>query len=235
MSGVENPFRMWHCFFSGKERSAYMNIGIIGSGNVGATLGTRWATNGHTLFFSTREPQSEKMKRLLNAGPNVRVGSVTEAVAASDILLLATPWDAPEDVLAAAGDLSGKILIDATNPVLPDLSGLALGTSTSAGEAVARWARGAAVVKAFNTVGANIMADPDFGARRAALFYCGDDKTSKQTVSTLIAELGFEPFDAGPLTQARLLEPFALLWITLALKHGYGREIAFEFLQRGKS
>jgi 8-hydroxy-5-deazaflavin:NADPH oxidoreductase len=148
-------------------------------------------------------------------------------------LLFATPWPATEEAVRSAGNLSGKTVIDATNPLLPDLSALALGTNTSAGEMVAQWASGANVVKAFNTVGANIMADPVFSnGGPVALFYCGDNAQAKQTVSALIAELGFEPLDAGPLTQARVLEPFALMWISLALKYGYSREIAFHFLRR---
>lgn len=97
---------------------------------------------------------------------------------------------------------------------------------------VAKWATGAKVVKAFNTVGFNIMADPRFEGGRTAMFYCGDDAKAKSTVAGLINELGFEALDAGPLTQARLLEPFALLWISLALQYGYGREIAFQLLRR---
>ena len=92
--------------------------------------------------------------------------------------------------------------------------------------------RGAKVVKIFNTVGFNVMADPRFGENRAILFYCGDDPASKKTAAQLAAELGFEPLDAGPLKQARLLEPFALLWITLANFYGYSRDIAFDLLRR---
>ena len=123
-------------------------------------------------------------------------------------------------------------MIDATNPLLPDLSGLALPNTTSGAEQVAGWSRGAKVVKAFNTVGSNIMDNPAFGADKPVLFYCGDDSQAKSNVKRLAGELGFEPLDAGPLTQARLLEPFALLWITLALKQGLGREIAFKLLRR---
>lgn len=79
------------------------------------------------------------------------------------------------------------------------------------------------------------MAHPTFNGGSVARFYCGDNAEAKKTVHGLIEELGFEPLDAGPLTQARLLEPFALLWITLALKHGYGREIGFELLRRTAS
>ena len=150
----------------------------------------------------------------------------------SEALLLATPWPATKAVLQGLGDLAGKVIVDATNPLLPDLSGLALGTTTSGAEQDAGWAPGAKVVKAFNTVGFNIMDNPAFGADRPVMFYCGDDAASKQTAKPLVEQLGFQAVDAGPLAQARLLEPFALLWISLALVHGQGREMAFKLLRR---
>jgi predicted dinucleotide-binding enzyme len=148
------------------------------------------------------------------------------------VLLLSTPWPTTRQALETAGDLKGRILIDATNPLRPDLSGLDVPPDRSGGELVALWARGAKVVKAFNTVGSSVMADPIFAGRNALLFYCGDDSEAKKQVHQLAAGLGFDPHDAGPLSQSRLLEPFALLWISLALKHGYGREFAFSLLKR---
>lgn len=209
-----------------------MKIGIIGSGNVGGALGGRWAKLGHEVVFGTRNPDGGDVQKLA-ARASGKTSAATFAAAArgSDVLLLATPWPATEQVVAGLGELSGKILIDATNPLLPDLSGLALPNSTSGGEQVAKWARGAKVVKAFNTVGANIMADPTFDGHKPVMFYCGDDAEAKKIVKKLIDELVFEAVDAGPLTQARLLEPFALLWISLAYAQGMGRNFAFELLR----
>jgi predicted dinucleotide-binding enzyme len=210
-----------------------MKIGIIGSGNVGSALGARWAKNGHTVTFSSREPNSDNMKKVIaEAGSNAKAATVAEAVSASDIILLATPSDASSDAINNAGDLTGKILIDATNPVLPTLDALAFGNTTSAGEQIAQAAPAAKVVKAFNTVGANIMADHVFEGHKVVMFYAGDDASAKQTVRALIEDLGFDPQDAGPLTQSRVLEPFALLWITLACKQQLGRDIAFQLLRR---
>ena len=87
-------------------------------------------------------------------------------------------------------------------------------------------------MKAFNTVGFNIMENPAFRSDKAVMFYCGDDAGAKQTVKQLTEELGFDAVDAGPLTQARVLEPFALLWISLAYGRGLGREIAFKLMRR---
>jgi len=109
---------------------------------------------------------------------------------------------------------------------------MALGATTSGGEQVAGWARGAKVVKAFNTVGANIMENESFAGDRPVLFYCGEDAAAKKTVRQLVEEIGFDALDAGPLKQARVLEPFALLWISLAVQQGWGREFAFKVLRR---
>jgi predicted dinucleotide-binding enzyme len=156
------------------------------------------------------------------AGKTARSGTTAEAANASDVIVLATPWPATTAALASAGNLSGKVIIDATNPLLSDLSGLEVGTNTSAAESVAAWAPDAKVVKAFNTVGYAVMANPIVGGDTVVLFYCGDDTEAKKVAAQLATELGFNAVDAGPLKQARLLEPFALLWISLAMKHGFG-------------
>jgi NADPH-dependent F420 reductase len=210
-----------------------MKIGIIGSGNVGGALGSRWAKLGHEVVFGTRNPESGDAQKLA-ARASGKTSAATLADAANDceVLLLATPWPATQQIISGLGNLNGKILIDATNPLLPDLSGLTHGATTSGAEQVAAWARGAQVVKAFNTVGANIMADPSFEGHRPVMFYCGDDAEAKQVVKKLIDELVFEAIDAGPLIQARLLEPCAQLWISLAYAQGLGREFAFELLRR---
>jgi 8-hydroxy-5-deazaflavin:NADPH oxidoreductase len=210
-----------------------MKIGIIGSGNVGGTLGARWARLGHEVTFSSRNPNSDVMKQLVaRAGGKARAATPADVARDNEVLLLSTPWPAAREALASLGDLNGKTLIDLTNALLPNLQGLELGNTTSAGEQVAAWALGAKVVKAFNTVGFNIMENPVFGSDKAVMFYCGDDAGAKQIVNQLTVELGFDAVDAGPLRQARVLEPFALLWISLAYGSGYGREIAFKLLRR---
>jgi NADPH-dependent F420 reductase len=209
-----------------------MNIGLLGAGNVGGTLGSRWAQAGHEVIFASRNPESEEMKSLLaKAGGHAHVKSVPAMAAASDVIVLATPWNATRRAVESAGDLTGKIVIDATNPLLPDMSGMEVGTTSSGAEQVAEWAPGARVVKAFNTVGAGIMADPRFGDQKALLFYCGDDASAKRTTYELATELGFDAQDAGGLRQARLLEPLALLWISLFLGSGQ-KPFAFQLVKR---
>lgn len=199
-------------------------IGIIGAGNVGGALGKIWAARGHDVMFGVRNPGS--------AEPLGKMGTIAEAFAHGEVLALTTPWGATREVLQSAGNLGGKILFDCTNPLLPGLAGLELGTTASGAEKVAEWAPGARVVKVFNTTGFNVMADPAFPGGPPAMFYCGDDAEAKAAAHQLAGEIGFEPLDAGPLMQARLLEPYALLWITLAMKYGYGRDIAFRLLRR---
>ncbi len=210
-----------------------MNIAIIGAGNVGGALGVRWAQNGHRVIFGARDPQSEKVRKVLaKAGPNARAAGVAEAVAESEAALLATPWSAAQSAIEAAGDWSGKILIDAVNPVKPDLTGLALGTDDSAGERIAAWAKGARVVKAFSTTGSDNMLNPRYGDTALDMYIAGDDAAARGQVAELAAELGFEPVVFETLTAARHLEPLAMAWIHLAFAGGYGRDFGFKIIKR---
>ena len=213
-----------------------MKIGVIGAGNVGSTLGRRWAQAGHEVFFGVRDPTAENVHTLLaSAGAHARAGRVEEAAAASQVVVLTVPWEAAYDAVRNAGDLTGKVLVDVTNPVAmgPEglQQGLLVGHTTSAAEQVAAWARGARVVKAFNTTGFGNMQDPRYGSQAATMFLCGDDAEAKVVATQLGAELGFAMLDAGPLAIARLLEPLAMLWIHLAVFQGLGPEFAF-ILQR---
>jgi len=146
-----------------------VKIGTIGAGQVGGTLGRAWAAKGHQVVLGVRDPRGPKVQELVKAtGGTARAASPAEAAAHGEVVLLATPWAAARAALRGAGDLTGKILVDATNPLEPE-SGLALGHTTSAGEEVARWAPGAKVVKAFNTLGAQHMANPRFGTQSASM------------------------------------------------------------------
>jgi len=212
-----------------------MKIAIIGAGNVGGTLGARWARKGHIVTFGARNPGDEKLKKLLNnAGSTARAATIGEAVKDASVVVLATPWEGAQSALQAAGSLNGKILIDATNPVTvgPEGLRLVLGRTTSAGEQVASWATGARVVKAFNTTGAKNMADPKLGSQSASMFVCGDDAEARSTAMKLAEELGFEAVDCGPLFAARYLEPMAMLWIHLCVGLGRGPDFAFKIVKR---
>lgn len=211
-----------------------MKIGILGAGNMGGTLGRLWADLGHEIFFGLRDAESVKAQRAVSTiGDKASWGTAAQAADFGEIILIAVPWEATQAVLAPiASRLTGKVLIDCTNPIKPDLSGLVVGHSTSAAEEVARWTPGARVVKAFNTVGAGTLLDAKFGDDSASVFICGDDEPAKQAVAQLAEEIGFEVIDAGPLVEARYLEPLAMLWIHLAIRGQFGSKIAVKLLRR---
>ena len=210
-----------------------MKIAIIGAGSVGRALGRAWLGAGHDVTFGVRDPKNSKHRELGEVvGKGVQVADVPAAAAAAEVIVLATPWPATRSAIEAAGDLAGKLVVDCTNPLAPDLSGLTLGHDFSGGEQVAAWATGASVFKAFNSTGYNIMASPVVDGRRAVMLFCGDDDSRRAIVEQLVTDVGFEAVDAGGLAAARLLEPFALLWISLAYRRGLGRDFAFALLRR---
>ena len=192
-----------------------MKIAIVGGGNVGKTLGNGWSKQHQVVYVSRSQSLDERKAHVANA----------------DVVAVATPASAAAEACAGL-PLSGKTVVDCTNPLAPGLAGLTVGTTTSAAEQLAAALPGAKVVKAFNTIGFDVMANPRFGDQRAFLPVCGDDADAKRTVIALGEELGFEAVDAGALSIARCMEPFALLWITMAIKGGFGREFAFSLLRR---
>jgi predicted dinucleotide-binding enzyme len=210
-----------------------MNIGIIGAGNVGGALGRGWAGAGHRIKFGLRDTAKPEVLTLLKEiGANASVGSAAEAAAFGDVVALTTPWPFTQAAVQSAGNLDGKILVDCTNPLKSDLSGLMVGLETSGAEQVSHWAAGARVVKCFNTTGSDNLANAKYGHDRVVMFLAGDDAAARKIVAQLGEELGFEMIDAGNLPVARLLEPVALLWIHLAYRGGCGRNFAYKLLRR---
>jgi predicted dinucleotide-binding enzyme len=201
-----------------------MKIAIIGAGNVGRALGGAWH-NGHDVVYGVRSPDDPKYADLGSPATTNEA-----AVADSDVVVLCTPWQGTEQAIAGCGDLSGKVLVDCTNPLTPDFSALEVGHTTSGAEQVAAWAPGARVCKAMNQIGAPMMDHPQLPSA-PVMFICGDDDDAKRVTGDLVADLGFETVDAGDLTLARLLEPYALIWIHLALRRGFGTNWAFGLLR----
>lgn len=210
-------------------------IAIIGAGNVGAALGEGWARTGRRILFGVTDPADAKHAKTAERAGGAAVLTVA-AAARAEVIVLAVPWGAVPAALAACGDLSGRILIDATNPLAfgPDGLALTLGFSTSGGEEVARLAPGAAVFKTMNQVGFEVMRDASGYPAPPVMFVAGDDAARKPRVLSLVADLGFEAVDAGPLNRARLLEPYGLVWIDQAMGHGAPRDNAFGFMRRGR-
>lgn len=208
-----------------------MKIAIIGTGSVGSALGRGLAKAGHEVVFGVRDTGKPEVGKLVE-DTGARAASVAAAASGAEVVVLAMPWGAAQDVIRTAGGLSGKIVLDCINPLNATFSGLDTGDARSAAEQVAAWAPGARVVKIFNSTGANNMANPVYGDDHVTMLYCGDDEGAKEVAARLAADLGFEPVDAGPLSAAYLLEHFAMLWIHLAYGKGMGRNFAFKLVRR---
>lgn len=194
-----------------------VRIGVVGTGSVGSTLGRRWAEAGHGVRFGTRDPDRRDVRDLVGSiDGDAAAVSVAEASDA-DVLVLAVPARAVEPTLSGV-DVSG-VLVDPTNDY-PEPG------SEPGVERAARLAPEARVVKAFNTVGAEVMADPVLDGVAATMPLAGDDPGAKALVADLARDLGFEPLDVGDRSAAVHLENLARLWIHLAVSTGH-REFAF--------
>jgi 8-hydroxy-5-deazaflavin:NADPH oxidoreductase len=168
-----------------------MRIGIIGAGNVGGTLGRSWVGNGHDVMFGVPDPTTLKIAGLIKeTSGKAKAASVAEAAAHGDVVALATPWKATHDAVLNSGDLTGKVILDCTNPLKEDLSGLAVGHTTSGAEQVAAWASSKRVVKVFNTTGFENMAEPSYGGTPMTMFFAGDDTEAKAVAAQLAQEMG---------------------------------------------
>lgn len=206
-----------------------MNIVIIGAGNVGRALAAGWKRTGHAVAIAVRDPGRIDPHEAKREG--VPLVPAHNAALRGDVIVIAVPWDAVPAAIETAGPLDGKIVIDATNPLAADFS-LAIGHTDSAGETVARLARGARVVKAFNTTGADNMRDSRYAGGILAMPVAGDDVEAKRVVMALAADLGFEPVNVGALAMSRHLEALAVVWIQLAYTQKKGTGFGFALLAR---
>ncbi len=209
-----------------------MKITIIGAGNVGKALGAGWAKAGHQITYGSRTPTDDKSRALIAEQPKATVAAIADAAHSAEVVVFTTPWPATEAAIRDCGSLSGKIVIDVSNPVKVDLSGLSCGFDTSAGEQVAQWATGAQVFKTMNQIGFMMMDHPEFkGGVKPVMFVAGDGD-AKPKVMQLVSDLGFEAVDAGGIQQSRQLESLAMLWIQLAVVKGLGPGFGFGLLRK---
>jgi 8-hydroxy-5-deazaflavin:NADPH oxidoreductase len=214
-----------------------MRVGILGSGLMGAKLGTIFARAGHEVVFSYAR-RVDKLKKLArDAQGNARAGTPAEAARQADALLLAVHWSRIDDVLKQAGDLSGKVIVTCSLPMDAANSKLIIGTTTSGAEELAKAFPQARVVSAFNTVPSEVLFGV-FNAKpkktRPSLVYCSDDQGAKDVAAELIRDAGFDPVDCGGLQIARYTEPFALLVAQLAYEGEGGPELAYRFERFGR-
>ncbi len=203
-----------------------MKIAIIGTGNVGGALATKWAQKGHDIYLGVQDLHHFKGRALLQ-NPNTRAMSIAEAAAQSEVILIATPPSAIFSIISALGDVHGKTIIDATNSVrqAPDPYPTVyhcLADQTNA-----------EVVKCFNTTGFENMLDPVYHGEGIDMFMAGDSAAAKAIAEKLALDAGFGTcIDFGKADKVELLEKFALAWINLAIMQGQGRNLAFKVLRR---
>jgi 8-hydroxy-5-deazaflavin:NADPH oxidoreductase len=203
--------------------TSVLRIAVLGAGNIGGTLGRKWATAGHRVAFGVADPAGPRARALqAEFGDSVTTGTVGDALAAGDVVVLALPGEAMEATISAyAAQLDGKILIDAANK-------LGGGPMNSLAAFQAHTPR-ARVFRAFNSVGWENFADPVFDGVQADLFYCGPDD-GREAVEQLIEDIGLRPMRLGDLDQVGLVDAVAGIWFALALKQGLGRHLAFKVL-----
>jgi predicted dinucleotide-binding enzyme len=205
-----------------------MKIAIIGTGNVGGALATKWAKKGHKIHLGVRNTADFKGRELLN-NPNTTAHSVPEAVAASEVILISTPAPNAIEVAKSLGNTEGKIIIDAMNIVMN--RGPESYRTTAA--AILDHTQTAELVKCFNTTGYNNMADTHYGEFSLDMFMAGNSKAAKEVARHLALDAGFaECYDVGGNDKFELMEQFAWFWINLAMFQGQGREIGFKLLKR---
>lgn len=195
-----------------------MRIAIIGAGNVGGALGTALGAVGHDVVFGVRDPASDKTRAAVAAATGSRAEAPAQAVDGADIIVFALRWDGVPDIVATLPALDGRVVIDAMNRLRSEFP-------RSSTEDLAHLLPGARVVKAFNTTGFENMTTARDRASRAAMFVAGDDADAKRTAMALAEAIGFEPYDAGPLANAKPLEEMVKVWLAMTGEHG--RRVAF--------
>jgi predicted dinucleotide-binding enzyme len=209
-----------------------MRIGILGSGLMGAKLGTIFAQAGHQVVFSYSHDPRKLQALARKAGKNARAGTPADAVKGADAVLLAVHWSRVDDVLKQAGSLAGKTVVSCTLPMNHDDTRLVVGLTTSGAETIARKRRKAHVVCAFSTAPSELFF-PLFKRRRSktrpTLVYCGNNAAAKRKAATLIRAVGFEPIDVGDLSMARHIEPFTLLLAELAYDGSGSQALSYRF------
>lgn len=204
-----------------------MNIAIIGSGNVGGALAKQWIKAGHTVLIGAKFPLSEKNIKLTTQIAEDRFASVAAAVKQCEVILIATPPTAIFDIIDEMGDVSNKIIIDATNSVMKNPEPYktvyhCLEDKTNA-----------EVVKCFNSTGFENMLNPVYNGQGIDMFMAGDSEKAKSVAKQLALDCGFGScIDFGKSDKVELLEKFALSWINLAIMQGHGRDMAFKVVRR---
>ncbi len=201
-------------------------IAIIGTGDVARALGPEFAAQGHTIVYGSRSPESDEARDLVAAtGDDASVRTQSESVVGADIVVLAVPGMLVGEITEGLGDLSGKIIIDPTNPLQRDGLRLSHGVDTSNARIIQDIAPDAHVVKAFNTLSWKTMIEPASSGGPVSIPLAGNNMSAKETVAELVAGMGLEPIDVGGVDNAHWVEGMLILWIN----NRYSDRDSFEF------
>lgn len=211
---------------TGEHDEPGMTIAIIGAGRVGQSLARALVAQRYRVRFGVPEP-ARHAQLPAQFGGKASVHTVAEAIGPVQMAILATPYGAALQVAREVEDWGQRILIDATNPIAPGMSGLLVGTTTSGAEQIAGLARAARVVKCFNTTGAENLGAPQYPVGGLFMPLAGDDADARRKVMALATLIGFDAVDMGGLAAARYLEPWAMVWIAMAMRLGHGRQFGF--------
>ena len=207
-----------------------MKVAIIGTGNMGAGLAATLAAAGHEVSIGARD--LVKAAALADTiGHGAVGGGIAAAAKLADVVILALPFGAAADAIQHAGGLAGKVLVDISNPISPDYKELVIGHTTSAAEEIQKLAPQAKVVKAFNTIFAQLLAPESRAGKTLQTFVAGDAADAKASVSALAKSAGFEAVDAGPLSNSRYLEPIGEMNIHFGYFLGKGPVVAPAWVQ----
>ena len=206
-------------------------IAVIGTGDVGGALGPEFAALGHEVIYGSRNPSSEKVAALVQrTGYGAQAVEPQEATLKAEIVLLAVPGMLVKEIVDGLGDLSGKIIVDPTNPLVRRDDGkLGIEIDGSNAEIIQAAAPGASVVKAFNTLGWRTMVDPESTGGTVSIPLVGDSSEAKARIAEIVASMGLEPIDVGPLRNARHVEGMVVLLLNNAL--GDGAKFEFHLRQ----
>jgi hypothetical protein len=213
-----------------------VKVGVLGSGDVAKTLASGFLKHGHEVMLGSRTP--EKLKDWATANQEGKTGNFATAAEFGELVVLAVKGTAAWEALRRAGEenLAGKAVIDACNPIAdaPPSNGVLKFFTTmneSLMEQLQRQFPDTHLVKAFNSVGAAFMIDPQFDGGKPTMFICGNDAEAKKTVNGILDEFGWETADMGGAEAARAIEPLCMLWcIPGFLRNEWGH--AFKLLKK---
>ena len=197
-----------------------MRIAILGAGNIGGTLGSKWIKAGHTVLFGVRDVTSQKTISALEQAQGAKATDISSAIRDSETILFSVPWKTVPEVAASnTKEMKGKTLIDATNnfagPVINNL------------QVLREFAPEAKIYRAFNSLGWEVFANPVINGETADMFYSGPNGEMRSQIQSLIEAVGVNPIWAGDNDVIQLVDNMGALWVNMVRQHGWKRRSAF--------